>query len=188
MQTPVHPFMRALMRPALLPAFAALLGGCSLISPAPTWELVKAAGSAAHMAVSGTGAKASNTVYHLHAAPAEVCIEFNPDAQVADILPALQLELKTHGVNSRVYAPGSSSPACTHWLRYVAFVDWDSQAFDDEKRLYMRHAALTLYLADGHVLSQSEYRVGDGMFSGKWAPTRKKLAPVVTALITGFEN
>ena len=48
--------------------------------------------------------------------------------------------------------------------------------------------ALTLYLADGRVLSQSEYSVGDGMFSGKWAPTRKKLAPVVTALITGFEN
>uniref|UniRef100_UPI001C0ECB41 hypothetical protein n=1 Tax=Arcanobacterium phocae TaxID=131112 RepID=UPI001C0ECB41 len=156
---------------------------CSVLSPQPTWELLKAAGSAATMAASSVGAKASNTVYHFHAPVSEVCIEFNPDVPVVDILPALQIELKTHRVDSRVYAAGGGATGCAHWLRYVAYADWDSPPFESSKRLYLRNAALTLQRADGRVLSHSQYDAGTGVLSGKWAPTRQKLAPVVTALI-----
>lgn len=169
-------------------ALAGLQAGCAILSPAPTWELIKAGGSVASQAIASGGAKASNTVYHLHAPVSTVCIEFNPDTPVADILPALQVELKAHAVDSRIYADSSAHSGCAHWLRYTAYIDWDQRPFDSQLSAYLRFATLTLSRADGSVLSQSQYDAGDGVMSGKWATTRNKLAPVVKALITGFED
>lgn len=174
------------MRAALL-AMLAALGGCSVLSPVPSWELVKAAGSAAGVAVSSGGAKASGTVYHLHAQVSEVCIELNPDAPMADLLPALQQELRQHLVSSRVYMPGVAPGDCAHWVRYVAYVDWDLPPLDSQQRMYLRHATLTLHRSDGRLLSHSQYDAGNGYWTGKWASTREKLAPVVSAMLTGFE-
>ena len=179
--TPSWPIAAALM-------LASLLSGCSVITPVPTWELIKATGAAASVAAGQAGARATQTVYHLHAPPSMVCIEFNPDTPVADILPALQLELKSHAVDSRIYGDSSLRGACTHWLRYTAYIGWDTRLYDKQQRAYLRLATLTLSRADGRVLSQSQYDAGEGWMSGKWATTRDKLAPVVTALITGFEN
>ena len=49
-------------------------------------------------------------------------------------------------------------------------------------------AALTLRSDHGDVIASSQYALGDFMDMGKWASTRSKLAPVVTALLTGFEH
>jgi len=77
------------------------LSGCSIISPAPLWELAKATGSLASMAVATAPGESSNTVYHAHEPLKELCIEFNPQAQVADIVPALQIALRQHQIESR---------------------------------------------------------------------------------------
>ncbi len=174
----------------VLAALAACFAGtgCAVLSPVPTWELVKAAGTATSVAVASKGAAASNTVYHLHAKPSEVCIEFNQGVPLADMLPALQLELKRHEVDSRVFPAGTVLDECAYWLRYSASVEWEVKPFASRQSRYLAGAALALQRADGRVLSSSEYDVGDGLLTGKWASTREKLAPVVTALLTGFEN
>lgn len=164
------------------------VAGCSVLSPAPTWELVKAAGAAAGLGVSARGAAARDTVYHLHARPAQVCIEFNAGVPVPDLLPALQNELRRHAVDSRVFAPGTSAAHCRHWLRYEATAAWDTPPFGSDQRRYLASTTLSLHESAGRVLSTSGYDVGDGWFTGKWASTREKLAPVVAALLTGFEN
>lgn len=179
--------VRALAR-GVMTAVLAPLAGCSVLSPWPTLELVKVVGSATQVAALQVGASSSNTVYHLHAKPRQVCIEFNPGVPVEDLLPALQNELKGHAVQSRVLAAGTDSAACSHWLRYAASVAWDHKPFDDRMSRYIAHAVLSLSQSDGRVLSTSEYQVGDGWWTGKWAGTRDKLAPVVTALLTGFES
>jgi hypothetical protein len=52
----------------------------------------------------------------------------------------------------------------------------------------MRDATLTLRDENGTVLSSSAYSL-DGTFQmGKWSTSRSKLAPVVTALVTGFDH
>lgn len=171
---------------AALMALGASQSGCSILSPVPTWELIKAVGGASGLAMASGGAKASNTVFHHHAPISAVCIEFNPNTPLADLLPALQIELKKHAVDSRIYESGTARSACPNWLRYTAYVDYDTRPFGSAPRLYLRVATLTLSRADGSVLSQSQYDADDGLVSGKWASTREKLSPVVTALITGF--
>jgi hypothetical protein len=169
--------------------------GCSIFSPVPLWELAKGAGQAVSLAMPYTGTQASNTVYHLHPAFDAVCIEFNPDAAVPDVLPALQMELRRHQIESRVYdygplTAGVLADQCPVWLRYDAYVEWDIPPLSSTWRAYVRTADLTLRRADGQVLSSSQYELagGIGMGMGKWASTQSKLAPVVTALITGMQN
>ena len=178
-----------LLRLAALAGVLPLLAtACSVISPAPTWELVKAAGSAANLALVGRGARASNTVYTPHALPAQVCIEYSPQPPLADWLPALQIELKRHAIDSRVFPPATPVDGCTHWLRYAATTDWETPPMESRPVHQLTHARLSLQRADGRVLSTSEYVAGSGLLSGKWGSTRDKLAPVVTALLTGVEE
>lgn len=169
-------------------ALPGLLAGCSIISPAPTLELLKAAGTAAAYAVSSGPSSASNTVFHDAPPVSSVCIEFNRLSQVPDIVPAIQQELRTHRVESRVYEDGTSPLVCPVWLRYQAFIDYDRPPFSDEDKAYLKHASLALVSSEGRVLSSSDYQPKGALEMGKWAPTRSKVAPVVTALLTGFEK
>jgi hypothetical protein len=170
-------------------AFACVCqAGCSVFSPLPLWELTKAAGSAAGAAIPYGTSQASNTVYHLHAPFKKLCIEFNPEANVADVVPALQIELRKHQVESRVYEAGTQTGECGVWLRYTAYIAWGIPPLSDGYRPYVNTAALTLQSVDGVVLSTSRYDLDSGFGMGKWTSTQKKLAPVVTALLTGFEN
>jgi hypothetical protein len=136
------------------------LSGCSVFSPAPLWELAKAGGSLASSALSAAQpSTAVNTVRHPHALPRQVCIEFNRDSQSADMVPALQAELLSRGVPSRVYDAGSVVPDCTHWLRYQARIDWGVPPLGNSFQL-------------------------EGLFSmGRWADSRAKLQPAVQALL-----
>jgi hypothetical protein len=164
------------------------LSGCSIISPAPLWELAKATGSLASMAVATAPGESSNTVYHAHEPLKELCIEFNPQAQVADIVPALQIALRQHQIESRVYEGIAATEKCNVWLRYSAFIDWGQYPLSDRYKPYVSKAALTLQTARGRVLSSSHYELDPVLGTSKWASTQDKLTPVVSALITGIEN
>lgn len=158
--------------------------GCSIMSPIPLWELAKAAGGGAVVGMQGAAGEASNTVYHPHAPFSSVCIAYNPGAQTADVLPALQRALRTHAIESRVYEEGSPA-SCPVWLRYSTQMEWDKAPLTERFQSYVSEASLTLQSAQGRVLSSSHYAVDPVFGTSKWATTFDKLAPVVSALVTG---
>jgi len=177
------PLLAALMMSS--PLFTA----CSVISPHPLWELAKASGATVSAAVSTAApGRAINTVYHLHPPVRSVCIEFNPDTQVPDILPALQIELKSQRVESRVYESRSATGLCKYWLRYSAYTALGIPPLGGDYQPYIQNATLTLWNGSEQILASSQYDPGGPFGVGKWASTRAKLAPVVQALIQGEEN
>ncbi len=172
-------------RPALLSALSVAFGlsGCTALGPMATWEVLKWSGSTA---LAHQGAKPVNTVHHGDAPVRALCIEYNRNAPMEDLVPAMQAELRGQGVESRVYDAGTGPRACTYWLRYVGSVEWGSPPLSEAPRPYLSAAALSLHNADGRLLSSSAY-VSETS-GARWASTRKKIAPVVKALITGFET
>lgn len=173
----------------LLAALAASsLGACSLLSPRPALELLKAAGSAGSAALAYGPSKASNTIHHGDAPVRGLCIEYNRDTPLDELVPALQAELKSHGVASRVYDAGSGQQSCQFWLRYVASIEWAIPPLGSEYRPYMSAAALSLHQANGRLMASSAYAVEQDYGISRWSTTRRKIAPVVKAVITGFES
>ena len=164
------------------------LSGCSIVSPAPLWELAKATGSLASMAMATNPGESSNTVHHAHEPLKELCIEFNPQTQVADIVPALQIALRQHQIESRVYEGIVATEKCSVWLKYSAFIDWGQYPLSDRYKPYVSKAALTLQTARGQILSSSHYELNPLLGTSRWASTQDKLAPVVSALLTGIES
>ena len=165
---------------------AAALPGCSILSPTPVIELAKAGGAAIASAISTGPSSAKNTVYHEHKSLDAVCVEYNPLTPDPDIAPALQAELKNHEIESRIYEAGGTPDSCHFRLTYTADIEWGTPPLASGYKSYIRDATLTLRDENGLVLSSSAYSL-DGVFQmGKWAPSRSKLAPVVTALVTGF--
>jgi hypothetical protein len=164
------------------------LAGCSVISPAPVLELIKATGAVAASAIAHGPSSARNTVYHEHAALDAVCVEYNPQTPDPDIAPALQAELHDHAIESRIYEEGGAPSTCKFRVTYTADIEWGTPPFASGYKSYIRDATLTLRDENGTVLSSSAYSL-DGVFQmGKWATSRSKLAPVVTALVTGFDH
>ena len=171
-----------------LTAAALVLPGCSIISPEPVLELVKASGAVAMSAISTGPSSAKNTVYHEHKALDRVCVEYNPLTPDPDIAPALQAELRNHEIDSRIYEEGGTPSSCHFRVTYTADIEWATPPFGNGYKSYIRDATLTLRDESGTVLSSSAYSL-DGVFQmGKWATSRSKLAPVVTALVTGFDH
>jgi hypothetical protein len=163
-----------------------MLSGCSILSPIPLWEMTKAAGSGAALGMQSSAGQAVDTVYHRHAPFKSVCIEFNPGAQAADVLPALQRALQVHSIESRIYEGQLTLSSCPVWLRYSTLMEWGRAPMTDRYQSYVSEASLTLQSAQGQVLSSSHYMVDPVFGSSKWASTFDKLAPVVSALVTGF--
>lgn len=164
------------------------LPGCSIVSPLPLWEFAKTTGGLATIALQSEPGEAVNTVYHAHSAFQALCIEFNPASPTADLLPALQMALRQHQIESRIYeAQTAGSGACPVWLRYSAQIDWDRRPLSDQYQAYLSAASLTLQSAQGRVLSSSHYAVDPVFGISKWATTQDKLSPVVAALVTGVE-
>ena len=172
----------------LLAGAAVALPGCSIVSPAPVLELVKATGAVAVSAISQGPSSAKNTVYHEHKSLDAVCVEYNPLTPDPDIAPALQAELRNHEIDSRIYEGGGTPASCKFRVTYTADIEWGTPPFASGYKPYIRDATLTLRDENGTVLSSSAYSL-DGTFQmGKWATSRSKLAPVVTALVTGFDH
>ncbi|OWQ90331.1 hypothetical protein CDN99_13265 [Roseateles aquatilis] len=185
--------MRALPRPmraALLATTAAMaLSGCGVLSPLPAWELVKATGTATSTALATAApAKASNTVHHGDAPVKTLCIEYNRNAPLEDLVPAMQAELRGQGVESRVFEPGTGLQQCGVWLRYVATIEWGVPPMASGYRANLSAASLSLHRSDGTLLASSSYQAEENFGLARWAGTRNKIAPVVKALITGFES
>ncbi|SEK50947.1 hypothetical protein SAMN05216359_10229 [Roseateles sp. YR242] len=167
------------------------LSGCSLFSPLPTIELIKASASAATVAIGQGPNKASQTVFQGAAVPKRVCIEYNRSLQMPDFVPALMAELKDHQVASRVFDVGvrPGDEECPAWLHYAGLQQWDKPPLSDQMRPYLANATLSLHDAGGRLMSASTYQSEEAVMGlGKWGSTRNKLAPVVKALLTGFEG
>ena len=172
----------------VLAAAIVVLPGCSIISPVPLVELVKATGAVAVSAISTGPSHSRNTVYHEHKALDAVCVEYNPLTPDPDIAPALQAELRNHEIDSRIYEEGGAPSSCHFRVTYTADIEWGTPPFASGYKSYIRDATLTLRDENGTVLSSSAYAL-DGTFQmGKWSTSRSKLAPVVTALVTGFDH
>jgi len=178
--------MTAPHRLAWVAAGSLALSGCSIFSPIPLWELTKAAGTGAALGMQSSAGEPVDTVYHLHAPFKSVCIEFNPAAQSADVVPALQRALKANAIESRVYESAGVFGSCPVWLRYSTLMEWDRAPMTDRYQSYVSEASLMLQSAQGTVLSSSRYLVDPVFGTSKWASTFDKLAPVVSALVTGF--
>lgn len=164
------------------------LPGCGIVSPIPAWELVKAGAQATTLAISQSEPDASNTVYHSHSAFRSVCIAFNSRTQIPDIVPALQSVLRDRGIESRVYDNPQAARQCPVWLEYSAQFEWGTPPLGSEYRRFIYSAQLTLRSDTGQVLSTSEYQLDHLLERSKWTDTRTKMAPVVAALITGFQD
>lgn len=167
---------------AVLPLLP-MLHGCSAITPMAAWGLLKVGGSAA---MAAQPPRPVNTVHHGHAPIKDVCVEYNRELPLDELVPALQAELKVQGVRSRVYDVGAGPSACEYWLRYAGSIAWGVPPLAEGHRPYLSSAAFSLHRADGLLLASSAYAGQDAL--ARWAPTRKKIAPVVKALITGFET
>ena len=177
------------MKPAPLIALgASILSGCSVLSVNPTLELVKAGGAVALSAISTGPSSARNSVQHAHSAIESVCVEYNSVTPDPDIVPALQQELRARDIDSRVYENDALPPSCEFRLAYTAEIDWDTPPMGSGFKAYMRDATLTLRDHNGSVIASSSYQLDDAFKMGKWADDRRKLAPLVTQLITSFDR
>jgi len=177
--------IRACRAGAMLTLFP-MFSACSILSPMPLWELTKGVGAAVGQAVAVAPGEAVNTVYHPHDAFSQLCIEYNPDSPAADVVPAIQAELMSHQVSSRVYESSANVPECQYWLRYSAYLEWGIPFLSGEYQPYISRATLTLSNAQGRVMASSSYRSDSSQLGvSKWAATRAKLAPVVLAVLTG---
>jgi hypothetical protein len=172
----------------LLAGAAVVLPGCSIVSPAPVLELVKATGAVAVSAISQGPSSAKNTVYHEHKSLDAVCVEYNPLTPDPDIAPALQAELRNHEIDSRIYEGGGTPASCKFRVTYTADIEWGTPPFASGYKSYIRDATVTLRDENGTVLSSSAYSLDGAFQMGKWSTSRSKLAPVVTALVTGFDH
>lgn len=177
--------MSARQNIAALATASLVLSGCSIVSPLPVWELAKATGGLATMAMQSEPGAASDTVHHVHAPFTELCIEFNPQTQTADVLPALQTALRNHHIESRVYERPIAGARCQVWLRYSSLMEWGQPTLSERYQSYVSAASLSLQSAQGTVLSSSHYALDPVFGASKWASTYDKLAPVVAALVTG---
>jgi len=189
---PATPAQRSAHTRTLLPALALVAlatSGCMTLSPVPTLELVKAAGTAAALAVTQVSPlTASSNVFQPPTGLQALCIEFNPGVSVPDMVTALQAELRRHAVTSRVLEAHSPPQACDVWLRYHASVAWDVRPVEGRLDMYIERLDLLLQDAQGRVLSHSMLDTVDSWLTGKWATTRAKVAPVVKTLLDGQEG
>ena len=168
---------------------ATLLHGCAVVGPLTTIELVKATGAVASAAIAqAPGPAAADLVHHGDAPIASVCIEYNPHAQLSDLVPALHAALRDVGVSSRTFEPGAGADQCRYWLRYAASIQWGVPPFSGEYRAYLSAATFGLHRADGSLMASATYDVDRGPGLAKWSSTRRKVDPVVKALITGFTS
>ncbi len=110
----------------VLAASAVALQGCSVVSPVPVLELVKATGAVAVSAISTGPSHSRNTVYHEHKSLDAVCVEYNPLTPDPDIAPALQAELRNHEIDSRIYEEGGTPANCRFRVTYTADIEWDT--------------------------------------------------------------
>lgn len=178
----------SLLLTTLAVAACTLQTGCAIITAEPLWELTKAAAAVANGAVALSPPTASNTLYKLRTPLDTVCIEFNNQTQVPDLVPALQAELQKHGIDSKVYDTPPAARLCNTWLEYTAYFEWGRPPFSGDFRPYVTSVQLALRSKEGELISSSQFQLDPYLARGQWTSTRTKVSPVVTALVTGYQD
>ncbi|HEX7638036.1 MAG TPA: hypothetical protein VF457_06525 [Burkholderiaceae bacterium] len=166
-----------------LPAIAA----CSAMSVNPTAEGLKAGAYVAARLIAVGPSHARETVRHGRVVAGTVCIEYNPRAPLADLVPALQHEFAIRGVRTRVIDGPPPASSCDQFLTYDADVDWAIDPFSGGYEPYVLRAGLALRDTGGKVVASTGYRLGDSFRVGQWASTASKVAPMVDQLMPSIE-
>lgn len=165
-----------------LPALS-LLAGCTTLSSVQLLLLAGQAVEAGSQVLAPP--RASATVHFGGPKPQEVCVELNAQAQVPDLLPALQAELQQHGVRSRLIDRQGSGGDCSVWLRYDARMDYAVPPTESDYKPYLARARLSMVNHQGRLLASSAYEQQHQHAFSRWTSTRSKLAPVVQSLLQG---
>ncbi|MFT4507553.1 hypothetical protein [Caballeronia sp. 15711] len=143
---------------------------------------VDAAGSVVQAGISIASNHSSPTVVNgdqasLHA----VCIEWNSLVPVGDFVPALQYALHKRGVESTVYAPGTSPPGCEATLVYTAATDWGHRTFTDGYTEYLSAINLTL-IQRGKIVVAASYATS-GAKLDRFASTATKVSALIDKMV-----
>lgn len=107
-----------------------------------------------------------------------VCIQRNPKVIVSDFLPVVQDGFQRHKIATEVF-DGDLPETCQYILTYTAHQKWDFT-------LYLSHAELALQ-KDKRQIAHAIFHLkgGGGLAFTKWDSTKKKMDPVIDALLKG---
>lgn len=107
-----------------------------------------------------------------------VCIQKNPKVIVRDFLPVVRDGFQRYGIATEVF-DGALPETCQYILTYTAFQKWDFT-------LYLSHAEMTLE-KDRQQIAYAVFHLkgGGGLAFTKWDSTKKKMDPVIDALLKG---
>ena len=180
--------MNSFQRFLLMAASAGMVSGCSIVSPIPLWELAKTSAGIATTVVQTSSGEAVNTVVHAHTKFDAVCIEYNPNTPSVDIIPALQIALRSNSIDSRVYEAPAAGVKCPVWLRYTALIEWGTPPLSGRVEPYLTSASLRLEGSEGLVYGSTYYSVDTSFGVSKWASVHDKLSPLVAALVQGVST
>jgi hypothetical protein len=110
-----------------------------------------------------------------------VCIEKNPDVQVADFLDVVRAGFRRHGIETEVVErPAPTS--CEFVLRYTALRTWDIDSYLAHADLYIDRSGQTIASATYHL------RLGGGYDLTKYRATKTKMDPVIDELLAGTQG
>jgi len=161
------------------------LSGCVVMTPSAELKALELVSVAVTNASTLAPSTAENSVIHPYERFDGACIELNPVSNVADFVPAMQIELAKHGVSSRVYA--SNLPeTCRYSIHYVAQVEWGKHWFSPDYKSYMSGARIELR-SYGKVLAAASYKPSLLGYD-KWASTQDKIAPAVRVIAYGVAD
>jgi hypothetical protein len=109
----------------------------------------------------------------------KVCIQFNDDMNVSDLVQVIQEDAAAHGIKSVVFK--AEKPAgCSATARYTADRWWDITP-------YMVDATVTLENDSGFLGSLHYHMTGHGGLSlAKWEGTHAKLDPAMDAMLINY--
>lgn len=108
-----------------------------------------------------------------------VCIERNPEVEVADLLQVIEAGFKRHGIEAKIFE-GSPAP-CPYRVTYTASRRWDFTAF-------LSDADISLY-RDRELIGQATYSLPGGIAGGgginpdKWKSTAFKIDPIMDRML-----
>jgi hypothetical protein len=157
------------------------LPACVILTPSPELKALELVSTLATSAASLGPYAPDNQVLHVHGKIKSICIEFNPNSEVADFVPSLQTVLADAGVDSRVYQAGGVPSTCRYSLQYTAYMSWQKRAFGDEYSPCLTAAQIVMR-ENGKVVATSGYRPST-LGLDMWAPVGRKIEPAVRAIL-----
>jgi hypothetical protein len=109
----------------------------------------------------------------------KICIRYNEEVNVEDLVSVVQENLSNHGIQSVVFK-SQSPPGCPFQLTYTADRWWDLGT-------YLVDANITVWKDDVLFGSAHYHLNGHGGFSVmKWEGTKAKLTPPMDKMLTAY--